>query len=201
MRHLHQVRADRLQQLARRRPHLLSVGQVTGILVGDASLQGTLGRAQSRLGEKLGDVLHNRREIARAVRVLGIVFQQFAVLLHHGAATGGVGDDRILRRLQHGADISPPHLLRLLAKSGVRLQRPAAALTLRNENVEAVLVQHSNRGFVQLGKGNAGDTPHVKQHPAADLPLAVVHPAHLRKEKFSVHLAAPALPLSPIPAA
>ena len=76
------------------------------------------------------------------------MFEQVGVLFHGGAATGGVGDDGIAILSEHSANILPGKLARLLAESGVGMQRAAADLIFGNKNFHAILLQHADGGAI-----------------------------------------------------
>src|SRR3972149_2525629 len=67
----------------------LGVGQVAGVLVGDCLLDPARWRLEGQVYQELVDVLDYGGEAAGLLGVGGVAGQQFAVLLHGGAAAGG----------------------------------------------------------------------------------------------------------------
>ena len=124
---LEQLQAgDAAQQLARLRAHPLGVGEVAGVVVGDAQRRsdartacGSCSASSSWTSRDLG------RERLRALAPLGVVGQQVAVVLHRRAAAGDVGHDRVEALV--GGDRRARQPERLVLDAGVHLQRAAAA--------------------------------------------------------------------------
>ena len=76
-----------LQQIARLLADALGVGEVAGVVVGDAQVQRVARRARlAELDQQLVDVAHPRRECPRPRRPLRIVGEQAFVFLHRRAA-------------------------------------------------------------------------------------------------------------------
>src|SRR5512142_2598692 len=111
-------------------------------------------RANADFHEVFGDVLYLGGELVGATAVAIIRLQQFAVLFHHGAAAGGVGNDGVAGGVEHGVNVAPRQVPCTVEISGVRLQRAAAALVRRDDDGDAIAVQHADGGVVQLREGD-----------------------------------------------
>ncbi len=70
----------------------------------------------------------SRLKRSRFFRVFRIVLEQLVVFLQRRSAAGGVGDDGVETAIEHGVDILPRQLARLVANSGMNVQRAAAGL-------------------------------------------------------------------------
>src|SRR5712691_9223209 len=80
---IHDLQARDLgEERSRLSPDLLTVHDVTRIVIGDGHRHGVQRAAEGLAGEELGDVLHRRREPARALGPGGIAGEQRAVGLH-----------------------------------------------------------------------------------------------------------------------
>jgi len=86
---------DSGEQLARLLKDALRVAQVAGVVVGDAYLQRISRGDWFEFGEDFGDVAALCGECLGAGGPVRIVAEKMAVLLHGGAAAGGVDDDGV----------------------------------------------------------------------------------------------------------
>jgi hypothetical protein len=92
------------QELARLRADTLRMLQVAGIVKGDASGYGMAFGTGGQLGKKLTNVAALGGESFGAIGISGIVAEEMAVVLHVGAAAGGVDDDGVDEGLLEGVD-------------------------------------------------------------------------------------------------
>ena len=140
--------------------------EVAGIVVGRAHAHRTRTRDQADRGEVLGRVTHARREALRAIAPLRVVLEQPAVLLEVRAAARGVHDERVDVERLKGFDVAARQRAGIIARAGVRVQRPAARLFPRHKDFDAVAGEHARRRGVRIGEcrahhtsGEKGDAP------------------------------------------
>ena len=79
------------------------------------------------------------------------------VLLQSRAATGGVREDGIEVFGEEGNDIFSRYLAGGLSGSSVRGECAAAKLIVRDDDFDAVSVEHAQRGLVEFREGDVGD--------------------------------------------
>src|ERR1019366_8334292 len=147
-RRLHHLGADVLQQLPGRTAYALGVGQVAGVLIGDARLELARRLDQANFAEILADVADLDDELPGPLRILGIVFQQRRIFLHCRTATGGVGHDGVELGLEHGVNVVARLSTRLLEVPGMQVQRSAATLTAWDMDFDAILGENANGGAI-----------------------------------------------------
>ena len=82
-------------QVARLLADPLGVGQVAGIVIRHLERHGFSFRARLQSGEELGHIAAAAGKLRRPLAVLRVVAQQVSVILHVGAATGGVDDNGV----------------------------------------------------------------------------------------------------------
>src|ERR1700675_43802 len=80
------------------------------------------------------------------------------IFLEGGAATGGVGDDGVEVFAKKYGEILAGKFARGIANAGMRRERTAAKLAIRNDHFAAVGGEDTDGGFVELRKSNVGDT-------------------------------------------
>jgi hypothetical protein len=106
--------------------------------------------------EELGDILHQRFELAGFIEICGLVLEELVVLFERGPAAGGIRNDGVefARRLigQDCVDVPAGEGAGLLANTRMDMQRAAAGLGGGDNDVSAVLLQHANGSFVQTRK-------------------------------------------------
>src|SRR6202022_2929438 len=89
--HLHQLHpGNHLEHLAWLLVHLLTMDEMAGILVGDAQADPPRRRPEPHVDEELGGILDGPGERRTGLPERGIVTELNLVLLHVGAAAGGV---------------------------------------------------------------------------------------------------------------
>jgi hypothetical protein len=119
---------------------------------------------QAELIEELADVLDlGGKPLAL---VLPCVVPVMAVVLEHAAAAGDVDEDRIDPVRVKGGDVLVGQLPRRLARPGVEMDRPAAALSLRHDDVATVFLEHAGGRPIGLAKHHvanaAGEQGHAR---------------------------------------
>src|SRR6266851_5537565 len=79
------------------------------------------------------------------------------VFLEGGTAAGGVGDDGVEAFEQKCGEIVAREFASRIAKAGMRGERAAAELILRDCHFAAVGGEDADGGFVELGESDIGD--------------------------------------------
>ena len=177
---------DRAHQLARGFADFLAVQEMAGILIRHAERQAGERRAQSQVGEKLGDVPHLSPECV-CLRVLaGAGFEKLLVLLERRAAPGGVGDDGVEIIAQEDVEICAREGPGGIAHARMRRKRAAAGLSRGNDDFAAVRREHSNRRVMQRGKADLCDAAGEQRHARAARTHGRIRVAELREEEFAI---------------
>ena len=156
---------DGVEQRARLGAHLLRVGEVAGVVVGDAHRQRVARRLRLELREQLAHVADLRGERLRAVRPRRVVGEQVRVVLHARAAAGDVHRD-VLEVLV-GGDRRLGELERLVLDARVELERAAAARRARRVDLEALGGEHAHRRGVDVAEEDALDAALHERDPPA----------------------------------
>ena len=125
--------------------------QVAGVLQRDGAVDRAEAAREVLPGDEFEHVAHRRREALRAVRPLLVVAQQVAVLLHRRAAAGGVHDHIADLRLLEGRDVATGEVAGALDVAGVAVQRAAAALRGRRDDLVPEPREHAHRRLVHRG--------------------------------------------------
>src|SRR4051812_28824844 len=130
------------------------------------------GRAQSDLGEIFSDVANLPDKFLSGPRGLAVCGawsgQQIDVVLHRGAAAGGVGDDGVAIPLLEGADVLAREGAGLFTASGMSVERAAASLALGHDDLDAVGLEHADGGAVQrIERHAANASGEQRDAPAA----------------------------------
>ena len=116
--------------------------QVTGVLEGDAQLDGVPLGAWAELGEELGDVDDGQVETG---------------VLQMGSAAGRVDDDSLGPRVAEVLGEAARALVTLGAPARVQVQRTAAGLIPRSDDVAALRREHPCRRRVHVAEEHALD--------------------------------------------
>ena len=143
---------NRSQQVPRLAAYALAVGKMTGILISDGHFQGGELAHKAEIAEKLRGIFDDRAESLRFLRIERIFAQQITVLLHRGAATGGVDDDGLNVGVQKGVNVLSGHCLGRDTFTVVRVQSTAASLSLRKDDFAAVASEHAHGGCVYIAE-------------------------------------------------
>ena len=101
--------------------------------------------------------------------VIGSGAQQAVVVLERSAASPGVVDDRVVTVGVDGGDVERRQVPGEVAIAGVESRSAAAGLTLGDINLESVVSEHAERGFIDPAQNRVLDTAFEKGHPAAGL--------------------------------
>ncbi len=133
------------------------MGQVAGVLVGDVGLDAAAGRLHRQLRQQLRHVPDLGREPSAFLRVVGVVGEQLSVLLHGGAAAGGVDDDGVDLRGEEGVDVAAGEGAGGRPVAVVGVEGAAAELPRRRHHLEAVARQHPHGGLVDAAEGVGHD--------------------------------------------
>ena len=113
---------------------------------------GLRGRDRRQLAEDLGDVFALCGEGGGAGCPFGVVAEEVAVLLHGGAAAGGVDDDGVdVGGLEEGDDVAR-HCGGLLFEAGVDHQGSAAGLVFGRDDLAAFSGEDACGGGVDVGE-------------------------------------------------
>lgn len=131
---------DRTQQRARLHPDALTMREVAGVLVHDT--QRTRGAVRPRPRD-LRHIAHARAEGAAALGPGGILLKYVAVGFQVRAAARRVHDDRKVVTGER-VDVQSGELPRVLAVTGVRVQRAAAQLLDRDGDTVTVALEDSH---------------------------------------------------------
>jgi hypothetical protein len=134
---------SRSENLARGGLDLLGVNQVAALLEGGDALHRPAGRLKLDVGQELGHVARQPRELGR----LGIL-EQVPVLLHCRAAAGRVDHDRVQATPEEGAEVLAGQLAHGAALATVDVERATAHLAAREVDLTAVVPQHAQGGGV-----------------------------------------------------
>ncbi len=139
------------QQLARLPADALRMREVAGIVIGDLAWKPSAGRrlAQAEPLEKHAHIEHALAERFRA-RLVRRAREHEVILVHGGAAAGGIGEDG-LHIERESVEVAPGKGLRGPQISGVPGQPAAAALPGRRHHLYAVAREHLDGGRVDVG--------------------------------------------------
>ena len=155
---------DRVEQLARLDADPLRVGEVARVLKGDAQLE-RMPLGPRLLRQQLGDVDDAHVEPG---------------VLQMGAAARGVDGDRVdtcsAEQLADG--LRPPSPL--LPPTGMEMERAAASLARRRDDLVALRRQHARRGGVDVAEDDALHAARQQADPARREPTAAVPRAAAR---------------------
>ena len=119
----------------------LGVGQVAGVLIGHAGRRLAGGRVEGEGVEELVDVLDHGGEVLGLSAVGGVVLEQLGVLLHGGAAAGGVDDNGVDAGVEEGVDVAAGQGAAGVALADVGAEGAAAAL-IGDDDLAAVAGEH-----------------------------------------------------------
>ena len=135
--------------------HPLAVGEGAGGLVGDFERRRGAGRLEPEPGQELAHVPGQRRDAPRALATFGVVAEQGAVILDHGAAARRVDDHRIQPRALDlagpGFDVDPGGVPGGVMPAEMMGERAAAA-GVRHHHLAAVAHQHADGRRVDAGR-------------------------------------------------
>ena len=184
---------DRAQQLARLGADALGVGEVAGVVVGDAcSVDRVALGARLVLGEQLGDVADLRRERLGAPPSRS---SSVAVVLHRRAAAGGVRDDE--SKASNAAIVVPRALARARSASPAcswsAPQHPGARGRV---DLAALGGQHRDRRAVDVAEEHALDAALQEADAAARRSPRGGRDVGQRRRACAAARAAPARPSS-----
>ena len=134
---------------------------MAGILVSDGSIQGTSRGIEARFDKVLVYIADEATEALGALGVGRIIAQKVPVLLHVGAATGCIDDDRLRCRqatfrasilLFHDREevinVVPSECARLFDVTAVRMEGTAADLTGGCAHADAVAAENPGGSVV-----------------------------------------------------
>src|SRR5205814_2226913 len=102
--------------------HALAVGEVAGVVVGDADGEIVAGGDRAELDEEFGDVADAAAEFGEAGGVDRIVTEDLGVFLHAGAVAGGVDDDGVELLFEEDVDEVARHLAGAVAVAEVEVE-------------------------------------------------------------------------------
>ena len=160
--HEHQT-GDLGQQPARGFANFLRVDQVASVVVGgyrvDAPGGGTI-PSRSRNSWTSCTLAANCRAIG-----LPRVVPMMAVIFEHRSATGHVHDHGVEIAIIEGGQIRVGKFAGRRARAGVEMNRPAAALSARNEHIAAVFLKHSGRGPIRMAEHHIRHAAGEQGHP------------------------------------
>ena len=91
--------------------------------------------------------------------------QEVGVVLEHRAAAGGVDDDRVELVGVEGREVPPGEGQGGLLDPRVVMDRAAADLPARDDDLAAVLLEHARRGGVGLGVQGVGHAAEEQRNP------------------------------------
>src|SRR3954469_3109201 len=160
------------------------MGEVAGILVGDAGGKFARWRTQADGGQVLVDVFYLGGELLGFRGVGRVVLEEFGILLHHGAASGGVGDDCIEAVAEHGVDILAREFAGGIELPGVCVKRTATSLIVGHDDLNAVHGEDADGGAVEFGEGDAGDASSEKGDAGTTLAYSGIGRSNLAEEEI-----------------
>lgn len=145
----------------------LGVPEVAGVVVGDAEREGVAGGKGRKLSEELGDVATAGGKGAGALGPVGVVAEEMAVVLHGGAAAGGVDEDRVDLGLFEEGDDGLGHGGRFGVEAGVEHEGSAAGLAGRDDDLAAFGGEDAGGRLVDVGEEDGLDAAGEHAYAAA----------------------------------
>ena len=124
--------------------NILSMHEVTRFIIGNGTLNLALGRCNANFSEELTDIAHFFAESCCSVGVLGIVLHQRVILFERRAAARRVDNDGIQIFPFKCVDVLSRQAERDIADTVMDVQRSAAVLFARREDVATVFLKHPN---------------------------------------------------------
>ena len=152
------------EQLPGLRADLLAVAEVAGVVIGRpssaAGASGAIGPSATRNSEMSLTLATNR-----AAASWSAAGQEVGVVLEHRAAAGGVDDDRVELVGVERREVLPGEVERRALDARVVVDRPAADLAARDDDLAAVLLEDPGGRGVGLGEHRVGHAAEEQGHP------------------------------------
>ena len=164
----------------------LTVEKMAGILIGDTQGKGFQFRGEAERGQKFGDVADFSGELTSPGKPGLFRRKEMIIFFERGAASGGVGDDRVKVFAKKDGEIFFREFAGHIAEAGVRGKGAAAKLSFGHDDFAAVGSEDADGGFIEACEGDVGDAPGKESDAGAAGAGGGVGPAMAAIEKVVV---------------